>query len=114
MGKYNHSSFAKSQAPRPAPSPGVPTAATAAPELKVVTAPVVAPQVTVPAPTSPAERFFKVTATSHVPLLGAHFVLPVGKVISSAGYDIQALLTLGVPLEEVTSGENARRALVLK
>lgn len=65
-----------------------------------------APPVKAPA----GERFFLVAQTAHVPRLGTHFTLPAGKVISSAGYDIEALRSLGVPLEEVASGVTPRRA----
>lgn len=53
----------------------------------------------------PSERFFRVKDGIQVPREsgGGNFFLPKGKVLSSRGFDIKRLETLGVNLEEVTS-----------
>lgn len=51
-----------------------------------------------PAPPSVPERKFLVERETRVPRGSTYYTLPAGKVISSFGYDIEALLAAGVPL----------------
>ena len=60
-----------------------------------------------PAPVSnlsfPKVEKYRVVMEAHVPQQGGYFVLPKGKVISSAQYDIEWLKKLGVLLESAES-----------
>lgn len=49
------------------------------------------------------ERLFLVLETAQIPRQGSWFTLPKGKVISSQGYDIEALKRQGVKLEEAAA-----------
>jgi hypothetical protein len=52
---------------------------------------------------APKERRYLVKETAAIPRGGSHFTLPKGKVISSLGFDIEALKRQGVKLEEATA-----------
>lgn len=84
-----------------------------------VASPVIVPTLTTgPVASSPATlatgpRFFQVGQTVQVPRLGSHYTLHAGRVISSSGYNIAELEAMGVPLTEVQSGDNPRRARVV-
>jgi len=52
------------------------------------------------APRAARERRYLVLETAQIPRGGSHFTIPKGKIISSQGYDIDALKRQGVKLEE--------------
>jgi hypothetical protein len=56
------------------------------------------------APRPPSqERFYRVTKTCRIARGATYYTLPVGKVLSSLGYDIDELCTMGVTMEAVDS-----------
>ena len=59
------------------------------------------------APGSPVEQHYRVLADAIVPRKGSSFVLRAGKVISSQGYDVEALREMGVKLEETDPSQAA-------
>ncbi len=68
------------------------------------------------APSVPAapERFYVVEKTTLVPReFSTRYTLPAGKVISSRGYDIEHLLSLGVPLRETSLTKTQLQAIVI-
>lgn len=67
----------------------------------------------VEAPPPPAEKFYRVAKECRVPQGASYYTLPAGKVISSKGYDIGLLQSIGVPLEPHDGGLTAMRATVI-
>lgn len=76
------------------------------------------PTVSLPAPESPqvpvplSAKFFRILKECRIPQGASYYTLPVGKVISSCGYDIAELQRMGVPMEETTSRVSSRMVIV--
>lgn len=59
------------------------------------------------------ERLYRVSRACRVPDGGAYYNLAEGQIISSRGHDVDHLMAIGVPLEQVADRNGARRAILL-